>query len=53
MANRPDRIIKRQKRKHAIPINVAIPRTEMSRKRKWKRNSNTRVYVQRYDECGT
>jgi len=32
MGNRPDRIIKNQKEKTCIPINAAIPRTEMSRK---------------------
>jgi hypothetical protein len=43
--NRPDIIIKNKKEKTCILIDVTIPATEISRKRKQEGNSNTRVYV--------
>ena len=52
-ANRPDIIIKNKKEKTCTLIDVAIPADRNVVQKEAKKKLKTRVYVQRYNECGT
>jgi hypothetical protein len=52
-ANKPDIIIKNKKEKTCILIDVAIPADRNVTQKETDRELSTRVYVQRYNGCGT
>jgi hypothetical protein len=51
-ANKPDIIITNKKEKTCILIDVAIPADRNVTQKEAENKLNTRVYVQRYNECG-
>ena len=52
-ANRPDIIIKNKKEKVCTLVEVAIPTDRNGVRKEPEKCKNTRVYIYRYNECGT
>ena len=52
-ANGPDIIIKNKKEKTCTLIDVTIPADRNVVQKEAEKKLNTRVYTQRYNECGT